>query len=60
MTFFYKEDEKPIADNLLRAYRIPRKGQENVPDFSELLARLHVALDKRRGRVDDRDGSARN
>ncbi len=60
MTFFYKEDEKPVIDNLLRAYRIPQQGHANAPDFPELLARLRVALDKRSGHVDDRDGSARN
>lgn len=60
MTFFYKEDEKPVIDNLLRAYRMPQPGHENAPDFAELLARLRVALDKRTGHIDDRDGSARN
>lgn len=60
MTFFFKEDEKPVIDNLLRAYRNPRLDHENSPDFPELLARLRVALDKRSGRIDDRDGSARN
>lgn len=44
MNFLDHEDERPVIDNLLRAYRTPPPASAGKREFDGLLDRLRVAL----------------
>ncbi len=48
--YYNRDDEKPIIDNLLRAYRAPREGapRPDGPDFDALIERIRAKWAGRR------------
>lgn len=55
-----KDDEKPIIDNLLRAYAAPLDGSgpSESPDFASLLRKLQDSAADRRTDATVRDQAA--